>query len=70
MLNRVRDMRDGRLNDPEFGSRMRGSGPFAELLRRRFVIATHKLGLNRTDTALDITAFRRPAAKAEQLVLL
>ena len=36
VLSLIRQCRDGRLNDPEFGSRMRGAGPFAELIRQRF----------------------------------
>ena len=35
-MSLIRDMRGGRDNDPRFGTRMRGTGPFAELLRSRF----------------------------------
>ena len=44
VMARVRDMRDGRDNDPRFGSRMRGEGLFADLLKRRFEIARKRLG--------------------------
>ncbi len=70
VLNRVRDMRDGRLNDPDYGTRMRGSGPFADLLHKRFVVATHRLGLARRDAPLNTEAFRPPYRRAEQLSLL
>jgi DNA repair photolyase len=32
VLGHIRDMHDGRLYDPQFGKRMRGSGPYAELV--------------------------------------
>ena len=46
IMARIRDMRGGRENDPEFGSRMSGEGQFAELLRSRFAIACKRLGMN------------------------
>ncbi len=46
VMSLIRDMRGGRDNDPRFGSRMRGTGPVAELLRNRFRIACGRLKLN------------------------
>ncbi len=46
VMSRVQAMRGGRDNDPEFGSRMRGDGEFAQILSRRFDIACKKAGLN------------------------
>jgi DNA repair photolyase len=66
VMARVRDMRGGRDNDARFGSRMRGSGVWAELLRQRFDKACARLGLNRERIELDLTRFRRPAADAAQ----
>ena len=43
--NRIRELRGGRDNDPRFGTRMRGQGPWADLLRRRFEAACHRHGL-------------------------
>jgi DNA repair photolyase len=60
VLHRIRELRDGRLNDPRFGSRMRGTGPYADLLRRRFEVATRRLGLDRERIVLDTTRFRVP----------
>jgi DNA repair photolyase len=60
VMSRVRDMRGGRENDPNFGSRMRGSGEFAQLLRARFEVACRRLGLNRTRRQLDTSKFARP----------
>jgi len=44
VLDRIRDCRDGKLNDPRFGHRMRGGGVFAQLLRQRFERAAGALG--------------------------
>jgi DNA repair photolyase len=60
VLHRIREMRGGRLNDPRFGRRMRGEGPHAVLLRRRFEIACRRLGLERERPRLDVTGFRVP----------
>lgn len=59
-MSRVRQMRDGKENDPNFGSRMRGSGLFAELLSQRFGKACARLGLNQPGKELVTTHFRRP----------
>src|SRR3981081_2586900 len=60
-MARIRDMRGGRDNDPRFGSRMKGEGQYAELLRKRFDIACKRLGLNTGGrNRLDTTKFRRP----------
>jgi DNA repair photolyase len=61
IMARIRDMRGGRENDPEFGSRMKGEGQFAELLRNRFSIACNRFGLNADKrNRLDSGKFRRP----------
>jgi DNA repair photolyase len=71
VLNRVRDLRSGQLNDPCFGSRMRGEGPLAELLRQRFARACREFGLNADASApLDTNAFRVPVRAGSQMALL
>lgn len=60
VMSRVHAMRGGRDNDPQFGSRMKGEGMFADLLQKRFGIACQRLGLNRIQRRLDVTRFRRP----------
>lgn len=60
VMSRVRAMRGGRENDPNFGSRMRGSGEFADLLRLRFQKACARLELNRNRRELDCSQFRAP----------
>ena len=42
----IRDMRGGKDNDPNFGTRMRGTGPIADLVRNRFKLACRRLNLN------------------------
>ena len=60
VMSRVKQLRDGRENDPQFGTRMRGSGKFADLLRLRFDKACQRLGLNRQRRTLVTTLFRPP----------
>lgn len=45
VLNRIRDLHDGDPGDNRFGRRMTGSGVFADLIARRFELATRRLGL-------------------------
>ena len=61
IMARIRDMRGGRENDPEFGSRMKGEGQYAELLRGRFEVACRRLKLNADKSyRVDSAKFRRP----------
>jgi hypothetical protein len=66
----VRQMRGGRENDPNFGSRMSGTGNYAGLMQKRFAIACRKYGINeREGLDLDCTRFR-PPSPGGQLKLL
>jgi DNA repair photolyase len=59
VLNLMRELRDGRLNDPRFGHRMRGEGPYAALLAARFAAACRRSGLgNGRGPPLDCSQFR------------
>jgi len=70
VMSLIRDMRGGRDNDPRFGTRMRGTGPYAELLRERFRIACARLKLGSgTRDALNTGLFRPPAPPGSQLRL-
>jgi DNA repair photolyase len=62
VLHLVRECRGGELYDATFGSRMRGTGPFAELLEKRFDIACRRLGLLERP-ALDTSRFRVPGGQ-------
>ena len=61
VMSRLREMRGGKENDPEFGSRFRGNGLFADLLARRFHKVCERLEFNRDDTLLDTACFRPPS---------
>ena len=68
VLNQVRAMRGGKLNDSQFGLRMTGEGIFAEQIRRMFDVARRKAGLTNDQPPLSTAAFRRPGGT--QLSLL
>ncbi|SMO53090.1 PA0069 family radical SAM protein [Paracoccus laeviglucosivorans] len=69
VMNRIQAMRGGRDNDPRFGSRMRGEGPEAELLRQRFRLARKRLGLERNRQVLDCSRFGPPPRAGDQMSL-
>jgi len=70
VISLIRQMRGGKDYDAAWHQRMRGRGPYAEMIARRFQIATRRLGLNGPARPLDLTRFRRPARSGEQLALL
>ncbi|MEA3147515.1 MAG: hypothetical protein QOI53_3096 [Verrucomicrobiota bacterium] len=59
VLGRIRSMRNGKLNNTDFGSRMRGEGPFAQQIDHMFQVSCRRADLNRTRTDLSTAAFRR-----------
>jgi DNA repair photolyase len=60
VLNRLRAMRGGRLNDPRFASRMRGEGIFADQISKLLSVARRKAGMPERGPELSTAAFRRP----------
>lgn len=60
VLNRIRELRGGRDNDPGFGSRMRGNGPYAEQVSDLFVRSARRVGIAGERRELNVGAFRRP----------
>ena len=60
ILNRIRDIRGGRLNDPNFRTRMQGSGAYAQHISELFEVSCRKLGLNSQRPTLSAKAFCRP----------
>jgi DNA repair photolyase len=56
----LREIRDGNLTDSQFGSRMRGTGTYAETIRATFAAFVKKLGLDTPWPELDTTQFRPP----------
>jgi DNA repair photolyase len=67
VLNLIRQCREGRLNDPEFGTRMVGSGAVAEAIQARFRLAVKRLGLDAPRRVLDCSKFRVPTAQLSLL---
>jgi DNA repair photolyase len=65
VLGRIRDMRGGKLNDPNFGTRMQGEGVFAEQIHNLFAVACRKAGLRGSRGELSTTSFRVPKAAGE-----
>ncbi|WP_230481696.1 PA0069 family radical SAM protein [Sphingomonas sp. Leaf21] len=63
----IRSMRGGRDNDPNFFDRMKGQGPWADLLRVRFHRACRLHGLNRDRPPLDTSLFRPPKGPQGEL---
>jgi len=71
VMSVLRQLRGGRDYDARFGARMRGTGPFAELIEKRFALACKRLGLNRDREPLDTSRFCPPVASGQrQLDLL
>jgi len=71
VISVVRQSRGGRDNDPNFGSRMTGSGNFVDLIGTRFALACRRLGLNREDNhmaprnGLDCSLFHPPSTAGQ-----
>lgn len=69
VLSLVRDTRGGRDNDPRFGSRMTGEGPYATLLRQRFEKARERYRLDAKLPPLRADLFEAPAVESPQMSL-
>jgi DNA repair photolyase len=66
VLNRIRSVRGGKLNDPNFGSRMNGEGLFADQMASLFAVAARKAGLGERRLDLSVASFRVPASTTLQ----
>jgi DNA repair photolyase len=64
VLNRVRDLREGKLYDAKWGVRGRGTGIFADQIEALFDVTCRRLGLNEERGELSTAAFRRPGLQA------
>ena len=70
VMSLVRAMRGGKDYDSEWGKRMKGAGPYAWQIGRRFELAAKRLGFNLERRTLRTDLFVPPAKKNEQLMLL
>jgi DNA repair photolyase len=69
VLNRIRELRGGKLNDANFGSRMTGHGIFAEQMEKMFEVACRRVGLPKKQARLSTESFRRPSGPQMELSL-
>jgi DNA repair photolyase len=67
VLGRIRETRGGKMNDARFGSRMKGEGPFAAMIREMFVLARRKAGIGEHAPTLSTAAFRRPGGEQRSM---
>jgi len=65
----IRSMRDGKDYDATWGKRMRGTGPYAWSIGRRFELTCQRLGLNKNPASLTTDLFVRPSTPDPQLSL-
>jgi len=70
VLSLMRSMRGGKDYDATWGRRMRGTGPYAWQIGRRFEMATRRLGLNRSRVSLRTDLFTPPVPVGGQLALI
>ena len=70
VISLMRSMRDGKDYDSEWGVRMRGTGPYAEMIGNRFALAAKNLGFKKQRLILDKSQFKTPKNFGDQLSLL
>ena len=69
VMSLIRSMRGGKDYDANWNTRMKGTGPYAEMIARRFHMAVKRLGLNQQSRPLTLSKFRRPPKTGDQLSL-
>ena len=70
VMSLIRSMRGGKDYDSQWNTRMRGTGPYADMISKRFHLAIKRLGFNKDSRPLDLSQFKRPVRVGEQLRLL
>jgi hypothetical protein len=68
-MSLLRQMRGGKDYDTRFGHRMKGEGPLAQLLSKRFALAKKKLGMEVPLPPLDCSRFRPPSPDGQMTLL-
>ncbi len=69
VLSLIRQSRGGALYRADWGTRMKGEGPYAEMLRTRFKLACKRLGLDSRRWEMSTGLFKPPPAPGNQLGL-
>ncbi len=67
VMSLVRQMRGGKDYDAQWGTRMKGQGPIADLMRQRFAAAKRRYGMVGRFDGLDLSQFRVPPKAGDQL---
>ena len=67
ILNRIRSLRGGKLNDSRFGTRFGGEGLWAEQIARLFEVSSARFGLDQPGVPLSTASFRNPADQQMRL---
>ena len=60
VLHRLESLRGGKLNDPRFGTRLRGEGRFAEQISGLFDLMKRRYGLDQPSPPLSTASFKKP----------
>ena len=68
-MSLVRQMRGGKTYDSQWGKRMKGDGPLAALMSRRFAVAKQRLGIAGKLPPLDLGQFQVPPKAGDQIDL-
>jgi DNA repair photolyase len=66
VLNRIKEMRGGKLNDPRFGHRMSGEGQYAEQIKLLYQAAKKKAGFEKSSFKLSTEHFRVPGKAVQR----
>ena len=66
VIHLIQSMRGGKDYDPCFGSRMRGAGPYADLIETRYKAAARRYGLNIVEHSIDVSQFKVPHSVGPQ----
>ncbi len=69
IMSRLREMHGGKAYDATWHRRMRGEGPYAEMVAQRFRVAVKRLGLNEKAPPMRCDLFRAPRGQTAQGVL-
>ena len=69
VMSLIRSMRGGKDYDAQWSTRMKGTGPYAEVMARRFHMAVKRLGLNTDRRPLTLAKFLKPPRTGDQLSL-
>jgi DNA repair photolyase len=69
VLSLIKQCRGGRMNQAQFGTRMTGTGPYAQLLQQRFALAVKRFGLDKARSPMNLTLFKGAEVTNPQLSL-